>query len=139
MKKTILLFGLLWVFLYCLFGLYLGMRFSPIMQSLQAASMQGDLAQFWAVYHDWNEIQSIHTHGLGFGILTVLLAIIWDEIKLSSKGKNAIGIILISGIIINSVFSFIKVVPALVLGDILIIAAILLSLVGVFNKWKESK
>ena len=54
--------------------------------------------------------------------------------KFSEKAKKTIGVLLTSGVVINSLSSFLNIQPLMGLGAVLILVSILMSFIGIIKK-----
>lgn len=133
MRKALFVFGLLWVVLFCLLGVYLGFRFSGYAAEVQAALKGQDLARFFALQTSWKHKTSAHAHALCLSFLTLFLALLMPHMALSGKAKVALGVLLIVGVVLASVFGWLFVPPAMATGEILVILAAILGLAGLLR------
>ncbi|ATW27845.1 hypothetical protein [Candidatus Formimonas warabiya] len=131
MRRYLIAYGLLWVFLYCLHGLYLGSLYGDVIGALYGTAGQGDLKTFWSTLNGWNTIQGVHAHGMGLAILVLLVAGVWEEIYFSPRSKTYLGTLWMIGITLHSVANLLRVIPALVLGDLIVMGCVAASFAGV--------
>ena len=135
MKKFLLAFGFIWIFIWSAFGLLLGaMKYDEWLANMNAAATNGDLPQFLQTWTWWKGQTVNHTHTICFAFLMILVAIVLPEMKFSDKTKKTLGILLTSGVVIHAVFSFGGIQELMGLGAILILLSILMSFIGIIKK-----
>ncbi|MBC8186431.1 hypothetical protein H8E88_35570 [candidate division KSB1 bacterium] len=134
MRKFLIAFGLIWIFIWSAFGLFLGvMKHDEWLANMQAAAAGSDLPQFLQSMTWWKGLTGTHTHALCFSFLMILVALIMPEMKYSEKLKKTIGILLTSGVVINGIFGFIGIQLLIGLGAVLILVSVLMSFIGIIQ------
>ena len=134
MRKFLLAFGLIWTFIWSVYGLFLGViKHNEWLETMKAAAAGSDLPQFFQSMTWWKGQTSTHTHALCFSFLMILIALILPEMKYSDKVKKTLAIILTSGVVIYGVFDFAGIQPLMGLGAVLVLVAILMSFIGIIQ------
>jgi len=133
MRKTLLIFGLSWIVLFCLLGVYLGVGFTAYTREAQAALEAQEFSRFLEVQASWKHKTSAHAHALCLSFLTLFLALLMPHMVLSGKVKVVLGVLLIVGTVLASIFGWIYVPPVMAVGDILVILATILALWGILR------
>ena len=134
MRKILIAFGLIWTFIWSVYGLFLGaLKHDEWVATMESAVKGGDLPQFWQAWHWWKGQTVNHTHTICFSFLMILIALILPEMKFSEKVKNTLGILLISGVVIHGIFSFLVIQQLMGLGAVLILVSVLMSFIGIIK------
>jgi len=76
MRKALLIFGLSWIILFCLLGVYLGVGFTAYTREARAALEAQDFSHFLEVQTSWKHKTSAHAHALCLSFLTLFLALL---------------------------------------------------------------
>ena len=134
MRKFLIAFGLIWIFIWSVYGLFLGiMKQTEWLENMKSAALGSDLPQFLQSWTWWKGQTVNHTHTICFAFLIILVALILPEMKYSEKVKKTQGILLTSGVVIHGIFSFIVFQPLMILGAVLILASVLMSFIGIIQ------
>ncbi len=134
MKRTLIAFGLFWIIVSSFLGMYLGMESESYNSNMTEISQKGDLAAYWNIWSTWKSQSNTHAHALGLALVVLLTGAVLSELNLTDKMVKIMGILLISGTVFASIFQFIYVVPLMALGDVLILAGLVIALIGVMKK-----
>lgn len=137
MRKILFAFGLLWILLWCIVGIYLGIQHESYIKDMEKFAQANDLSKFWDTQNAWKTKTSSHSHALCLSFLLLLMTLILPYMGLSDKLKNILGVILIVGVVLASVFEWFAVIPLMVIGELLVIIAIVISLIGVIKRVEE--
>ena len=82
MKKLLIAFGLIWIFIWSVYGLFLGaVMHNEGVANMEAADKGGDLPQFWQTGHWWKGQTVNHTHTICFAFVMIFVALILSEMK----------------------------------------------------------
>ena len=133
MKRTIIAFGLLWIIIWCVFGLFLSIQAVPYLEKVQTMAQEGNLEACWGSYSVWKANTNTHAHSLCLSFIAILVGFIIPETGLSDKSQKILGILLITGVVLASIFQLLWVLPVMILGDVLVIVAVLMSFVGMIK------
>ncbi|MBC7217662.1 MAG: hypothetical protein H5U36_05835 [Candidatus Caldatribacterium sp.] len=133
MRKTLLIFGLSWIILFCLLGVYLGVRSTAYIKEIQAAIEAQEFSRFLELQASWKHKTSAHAHALCLSFLTLFIALLMPHMVLPGKVKVLLGILLIIGMVLASIFGWVHVPPVMAVGDILIILGTILALWGILR------
>ncbi len=133
MRKILLAFGLFWVFLWCLVGFYIGAQHIPHIQKMETLAREGNLVGFWSTMNMWKLHASIHSHALGFSFILILVALVMPELGFSDRTKKVLGILLIVGVVLSTIFGWFLFLPLVLLGELLVVAMVLVSFLGIMR------
>jgi len=134
MKRTLIIFGMFWLLVFGAYGLYMGFQDDIHEEQMEALAEAGNLESFWEAWEGWKVLANAHAHALGFAILALLFGLAFEEIHLSDKLKQIMGLLLIVGSIVSSVFQVFYSENLLGLGHLLVFFAIVLVFVGAIKK-----
>lgn len=133
MRKALFIFGLSWIILFCLLGVYLGVRFAAYTREAQAALNAQEFSRFLEIQTSWKHKTSAHAHALCLSFLALFLALLMPHMALSGKAKVVLGVLLLAGTVLASIFGWVYVPPVMAVGDILVILATVLALWGILR------
>lgn len=136
-EEKLIAFGLLWVLVGCLVGMYLGLLHPPHIDKMNKIAQQGDLAQLWNNWQAWKTHAVCHTHILCFAFLSILIGLAMPEMKITDKTKNILGILYIIGVVFYSIFGWFNFLPVVVPASILIVVGVIMSFIGVVKGFKQ--
>jgi len=138
MKKFLIAFGLIWIFLWCVFGLYLGaVQHDPYVEKMGSFANEGNFSEFWNAQFWWSSQSSAHAHALCYSFILIIIALVLPEMKYSEKMKKVIGILLTIGVILASVCGWLAIKALMAMGAFLIIASVLMGFIGIIQGSKE--
>ncbi|MCP3922173.1 MAG: hypothetical protein GY714_06260 [Desulfobacterales bacterium] len=138
MKKYLILFGLIWIILWCLTGLYHGIIHESYAEIMLRFAKKGDLVNYWQTWRDWKWNSTVHSHGISFSFLVIFLGHIWPDIKLSEKIKNISGVSAIIGIAMAGIFGTLNILFLDGIGDLLLLGAFMVCTFGYFRGLKHT-
>ena len=101
MNRILMAFGLLWLFVWCVAGFYIGSQHMHHIQEMGELSHEGNLVGFWNTLSAWKMSTSIHSHALCFAFLLILMALVMPSMRYSDKSKKILGLILILGVMLS--------------------------------------
>lgn len=133
MRKILIAFGLIWLFVWCVAGFYLGSQHLPHIQEMEKLAEEGNLAEFWSTMTVWKLSASGHSHALGFAIILILVALVMPDMRFSDKSKGILGMLLILGVLISGIFGWFLFLPLVLVGELLVVAMVLMSFIGVIR------
>jgi hypothetical protein len=140
MRKTLIAFGLVWLFVWCAIGMLLGSKHLAYIAELETLAKNGEHVKFVQTWQDWKTRTVNHSHALNFSFLAILVGLIMPEIGFSDRGKKAIAYALILGTVLTGIFSwYVRVLPLMGLGNILITIAVLASAIGFIRGSKKEE
>jgi len=137
MGKVMITFGLIWIFIWCVVGLSLGVGYKAYALKMGDFAEQGNLVEFWKTFSSWKSRSVAHSHALCITFVLILVALTMPYIKLADNIKWITGLLLIIGVVLASIFDWFKFLPLMIVGDILIIAMVLVSFIGALKGVKE--
>jgi hypothetical protein len=138
MRKILIAFGLIWVFVWCGAGFYLGSQHMPHIQEMERLAQEGNLEEFWSTMNNWNLHASSHSHALGFTTLLILVALVMPDMRFSDRAKEVLGTLLIVGVVLSTIFGWVLFLPLVLLGEILVVAMVLMSFIGIMRGLRET-
>jgi hypothetical protein len=62
---------------------------------------------------------------------------VMPDMDFSDKAKNVLGILLIVGVVLSTIFGWFLFLPLVVLGELLVVAMVLMSFIGVMRGLRE--
>jgi len=116
-------------------GLYLGLEHPDYQQAMERHTGQNHLEEAWEKWSDWKTKTVSHSHGLCLATVSILVGIIMPRMVFSALSKNILGIILISGTILQPVFGWMEIRFLLAMGGILNTIGILMSFTGLVRRF----
>jgi len=137
MGKVMIAFSLIWIFVWCIAGFYLGMTHLAYNNKMAELAKQGNLVDFWNTFSAWKHHSVAHAHAIGTSFILILIALVMPYIKFSDKVKWTIGLLLIIGVALYSIFDWFFFDPLLIAGGILIVAMVLVSFIGALRGIKK--
>ena len=76
MRTVLIAFGLMWVFVWCGVGFYVGSQHTPYIQQMEALAQEGNLEELWSTMNAWKMHATSHSHALCLAFLLILVALI---------------------------------------------------------------
>jgi len=137
MGKVMIAVGLIWLFIWCLCGFYLGVLYEPYINEMKSLAEQGNLTGFWDTFSSWKSHAVAHSHALCFSFVLILIALSMPYIEFSDKTKCIIGLLLIIGVVLFGISDWFKLIPLIMIGGVLIVAMVLVSFIGVLRGIKK--
>ena len=137
MRKILIAFGLIWVFVWCGVGFYLGSQHMPHIQEMEKLAQEGNLVEFWNTMNVWKLRASSHSHALGFTSLLILVALVMPDMRFSDRAKKVLGILLIVGVVLSTIFGWFLFLPLVLLGEVLVVSMVLMSFIGIMRGLRE--
>ena len=137
MRKILIAFGLIWVFVWCGVGYYLGSQHMPHIQEMEKLAQEGNLVEFWNTMNVWKLRASSHSHALGFTSLLILVALVMPDMRFSDRAKKVLGILLIVGVVLSTIFGWFLFLPLVLLGEVLVVSMVLMSFIGIMRGLRE--
>jgi len=133
MRKVLFVFALSWIVLFCLLGVYLGVGLAAYLGEARAALEAQEFSRFLEIQAAWKQKTSAHAHALCLSFLTLFLALLMPHMALSGRVRVILGVFLIVGTVLASIFGWIGFPPVMAAGDLLVILATLLALWGILR------
>jgi hypothetical protein len=130
MRKILIAFGLIWVFVWCGAGFYLGSQHMPHIQEMERLAQEGNLEEFWSTMNNWN----LHASRT----LLILVALVMPDMRFSDRAKEVLGTLLIVGVVLSTIFGWVLFLPLVLLGEILVVAMVLMSFIGIMRGLRET-
>ncbi|HHJ00622.1 hypothetical protein J7J59_03185 [Candidatus Aerophobetes bacterium] len=137
MGKVMIAFGLIWIFAWCIMGVYLGMGHQAYNVKMAELAEQGNLTDFWKTFSSWKGHTVPHSHALCTSFILILMALAFPYIEYSDRVKWITGLLLIIGVALFSISDWFKLVPLIMAGGILIIAMVLVGFIGALRGIKK--
>ncbi|TKJ47595.1 hypothetical protein CEE34_03040 [Candidatus Aerophobetes bacterium Ae_b3a] len=130
MTTVLSIFGLCYLFAWCFVGLYLGFKHESHSEALESSAKKGNLADYFAIWSVWKMHAGAHAHALLLALICIIVALLMPQIGLADTAKNILGILLMVGTILASIFHWFYFKPLLGLGSIMFLIAVLMTLIG---------
>jgi len=137
MRKILIAFGLIWVFVCCGVGFFLGSQHLPHIQEMEKLAREGNLVEFWSTMNVWKLHASSHSHALGFAFILVLVALVMPDMRFTERAKKVLGVLLVVGVVLSTIFGWFLFLPLVLLGEILIVAMVLMSFIGIMRGLRD--
>ncbi|MBC7189601.1 hypothetical protein H5U35_05240 [Candidatus Aerophobetes bacterium] len=131
--KIMIAVGLILLFLWCLCGFYLGVLHEPYLSEMKSLAEEGNLTGFWETFSSWKIKSSAHAHALCLSFLLILVGLSMPHIRFGNTLKLVFGTVLIVGVVISPISQWFEIKPGMIIGDILIVAMLLASFIGVLR------
>ena len=123
-------FGLCYLFVWSFIGLYLGFKHEPHLEELESSAKKGNLADYFSTWSAWKIHAGSHAHALLLALICIIVALIMPQMGLAEITKIILGILLIAGTVLASVFHWFYFKPLLGVGSVLFLIGILMSIIG---------
>jgi len=137
MGKVMIAVGLIWIFAWCIVGFYLGVGHQAYTSKMGELAEQGNLTEFWNTFSGWKSHAVAHSHALCTSFVLILVALAMPYIEFSDKTKWITGLLLIIGVVLAGIFDWFKIMPLMIVGDILIMAMVLVGFIGALRGIKK--
>jgi len=118
-------------------GFYLGSQHMPHIQEMEKLAQEGNLVEFWNTMNVWKLRASSHSHALGFTSLLILVALVMPDMRFSDRAKKVLGILLIVGVVLSTIFGWFLFLPLVLLGEVLVVSMVLMSFIGIMRGLRE--
>ena len=129
-ERVMIAVGLIWLFVWCLCGFYLGVLHEPYLKEMKSLAEEGNLTGFWQSFSSWKVKSSVHSHALCLSFLLILVGLAMPHIRFGNTLKLIFGTVLIVGVIISPIFQWFQIKPGMIIGNILIVAMVLAFFIG---------
>ena len=130
MTTALSVFGLCYLFVWCIVGLYLGFKHESHREALESSAKKGNLADYFGIWSAWKMHAGAHAHALLLALICIVVALLMPQIVLADTAQNILGILLIVGTILASVFHWFYFKPLLALGSVMFLIGFLMTLIG---------
>ena len=130
MVAILIKFGLGYLFVWCVVGLYLGFKHDSHRQALESSAKKENLADYFATWSAWKMHAGAHAHALLLALICIIVALLMPQIGFADTTRNILGILLIVGTILASIFHWFYFKPLLALGSIMFLIGFLMALIG---------
>ncbi len=130
MTTVLGVFGLCYLFLWCFVGLYLGLKHESHVEELESSAKKGSLTDYFGIWSAWKMHAGAHAHALLLALICIIVALIMPQMGLADMAKTILGVLLIVGTILASVFHWFYFKPLVGLGSVLFLFGILMSIIG---------
>jgi len=109
----------------------------PHIQEMEKLAQEGNLVEFWNTMNVWKLRASSHSHALGFTSLLILVALVMPDMRFSDRAKKVLGILLIVGVVLSTIFGWFLFLPLVLLGEVLVVSMVLMSFIGIMRGLRE--
>ena len=129
MATVLSVFGLCYLFVWCVIGLYLGVKHKSHVQELESSAKKGNLTDYFNAWSVWKLHAGSHAHALLLALICIIVALIMPQMVLTETIKTVLGVLLIAGTILASVAHWFYFRPLMALGSLLFLSGILMSII----------
>ena len=130
MTTVLSVFGLCYLFGWSFVGLYLGLKHESHLEELESSAKKGNLTDYFGTWSAWKMHAGAHAHALLLALICIIVALIMPQIGLTDMAKTILGVLLIVGTVLASVFHWFYFKPLVGLGSVLFLIGILMTIVG---------
>lgn len=123
-SSVLIAFGLGWMVISALLGLYLGAKHDAHNESLDAYAEKGDLASFHRTLEAYKWRGSVHAHGMLFSLSSIVVGVILPMTGFGKVAAEALVGALIVATVVWTLSAFKRVQLLMGLGDLLFLGAI---------------
>ena len=131
MKRVIILFGLLWLILFSMAGIFIQFQQQAIHAKMELDLHAGNLQQYLTAKSNCDSIDEAVEGAASLSILALIIGLILSERRLPERYNKIIGLFLIPGVVLATLFKWLDNIPLMVMGNALIAVALLLTLVWI--------
>ena len=110
----------------------------PHIQEMEKLAQEGNLEEFWSTMNAWKMHATSHSHALCFASLLILVALVMPDMRFSDRAKKVLGVLLIVGVVLSTIFGWFHFLPLIVLGETLVVAMVLMSFIGIMRGLRET-
>jgi len=130
MTTVLSVFGLCYLFLWSVIGLYLGVKHESHVKKLESSAKKGSLQDYFGEWSVWKMHAGSHAHALLLALICIIVALIMPQMVLADTIKTILVVLLIVGTILASVAHWFYFKPVLGLGAALFLVGLLMSIIG---------
>lgn len=134
MKKFLIFFGLLWIALWSVAGMFIEFQQQANLDKMEIYAKSRNLEQYLSARSCWELDINARAHAAYLSIFVIVIGLILTDINASDRYKKIIVLFLVLGVVLASIFKWLVIMPLMALGDGLVIVAILMTLVGIIEK-----
>ena len=131
MKRVIILFGLLWLILFSMVGIFIQFQQQAMHAKMELDLHSGNLQQYLTEKSNCESLDEAIEAAASLSILALIIGLILSERRLPEQYNKIIGFFLIPGVVLATLFKWLDNIPLMVMGNALIAVALLLTLVWI--------
>ena len=103
MTTVLSVFGLCYLFVWSVIGLYLGVKHEPHVEKLESSAKKGNLPDYFGEWSVWKLHAGSHAHALLLALICIIVALIMPQMVLTDTIKTILGLLLIVETVLASV------------------------------------
>ena len=130
MSNGLLTFGLGWMCVSALLGLYLGIKHLGMSARLDAFAQNGSLADYHREYIGFRERVTVHAHGFLFSTVCIGIALALPKMAYPAWAISALALLLMAATVVWSLGAFARIRPLMGLGDFMFLGALVGAALG---------
>lgn len=131
MNQMLLIFALAWILVAALMGLIQGIKHTGHMELLNSLAEAGNLGDYHLEHSQFRRHTNTHTHSMLFALMTLTIALVLQVLNISEPEVLLVGSTLIAATMIWSLGALLNVKSIKGLGDLLLMAGLVLTLLQV--------
>ena len=131
MKRVIILFGLLWLILFSMVGIFIQFQQQAMHVKMELDLRSGNIQQYLTQKSNCESPDETIEAAASLSILALIIGLILSERRLPEQHNKIIGLFLIPGVALATLFKWLDNIPLMVMGNALIAVALLLTLVWI--------
>lgn len=129
-SQLLLVFGFCWMVVACLLGISQGIKHTPHLNDLELMARAGDLLGYHRALSVFKQNTTAHTHSVLFPLVTMVIALSMPLTGYTGVYSAILGMGLIAATVIWTLGGIFHMKALKGLGDLLLLASILMTLVG---------
>lgn len=133
MSQLLLVFGFVWMVVGCLAGLTQGIKHTQHLMELELQAKGNNLLGYHKEFIAFKQKTTAHTHIMLFPLVSIAIALAMPQMSFSGVYSTALGVGLIAATIIWTLGGIFNVKPLKGLGDLLLLASIVMTVFGLVN------
>lgn len=130
MTALLSVFGLCYLFVWCVIGLYLGIKHESHVEKIESSAKKGNLPDYFGEWSLWKLRAGGHAHALLLALICIIVALIMPQMVLADTIKTILVVLLIVGTVLASVAHWFYFKPVLGLGAVLFLVGLLMCIIG---------
>ena len=133
MKHIFIAFGLLWIGIWLIFGMFLFIWHGPYLEESRHLIAEGNLPRLVDKMAAWENSVAAFFHALGLALVTITLGAFSSDFDFSPRAKKALIPMQLAGVAISGLCHLADFIPGMVAGECLVFSVIIVC----FVKWMK--
>ncbi len=130
MGTVLSVFGLCYLFVWSVVGLFLGIKHDAHVRALESSAKKGSLQDFFGEWSKWKLHAGSHAHAPLLALICIIIGLIMPQMILADTIKTVLVVLLIVGTILSSIAHWFYFKPVLGLGAVLFLVGLFMSIMG---------